>query len=278
MRVVGRSDAGLEATERAFAHARQAGYLPPGSMGNRAGFRFFGTTPASELLAWLDEDEPRAGRDQLPSRLPRRVAGDARSLRRSARDPRRGARGARQSAAGHRCSRTSPPSSPSGSSSGPGIRAAAAAFGADGCRLHEELGSERLPVGAAVALAQALYALDRLDEAEAWADRAAELGTSDDPGRRCSWRQVRAKVLARRGEHPDAERLAREAVAIGDETDGSIGRETRTPTSRRCSYSSAKRDEAAAALEQALGRYERKENLVVRRARANAPPRARVAG
>ena len=33
------------------------------------------------------------------------------------------------------------------------------------------------------------------------------------------WRQVRAKLLARSGEHADAERLAREAVAVCEETD-----------------------------------------------------------
>ena len=37
--------------------------------------------------------------------------------------------------------------------------------------------------------------------------------------RRCLSRQVEARVLARRGEHVEAERLAREAVALGDETD-----------------------------------------------------------
>ena len=56
-------DAALEAAERALAHARQAGHLPPESIAARAGGRFFGTTPVSELLAWLDEPEQRAGRD-----------------------------------------------------------------------------------------------------------------------------------------------------------------------------------------------------------------------
>ena len=45
-------------------------------------------------------------------------------------------------------------------------------------------------------LAQALYALDRLEEADAWAGRAAELGASDDAFTQMLWRQVRAKVLA----------------------------------------------------------------------------------
>ena len=33
------------------------------------------------------------------------------------------------------------------------------------------------------------------------------------------WRQVRAQVLARRGEHAEAEQLAREAVSLAEETD-----------------------------------------------------------
>jgi hypothetical protein len=32
------------------------------------------------------------------------------------------------------------------------------------------------------------------------------------------WRQVRGKMLARRGEHAEAQQLAREAVTIGDDT------------------------------------------------------------
>ena len=50
----------------------------------------------------------------------------------------------------------------------------------------EELGEKSCLSVAAGNLAQALYALDRLDEAEAWAGRAAELGASDDAARRCS--------------------------------------------------------------------------------------------
>ena len=69
---------------------------------------------------------------------------------------------------------------------------------------------------------RALYALDRLEEADDLAGRAAELGAIDDAFTQMLWRQVRAKVLILGG----------------------------------------KPDEAAAALEQALARYERKGNLV----------------
>ena len=93
-RCAGTMDAALEAYERAFAHARQAGHLPPGSLGGAPRRRFFGTTPVPELLAWLDENERTSRAGPLPPCLPGRGAGDARSLRRGARDPRRSACGA----------------------------------------------------------------------------------------------------------------------------------------------------------------------------------------
>jgi hypothetical protein len=55
--------------------------------------------------------------------------------------------------------------------------------------------------------------------ANAKAEPLQKLGASDDALTQMLWRQVRAKVLARRGDTADAERLAREAVAIGEETD-----------------------------------------------------------
>jgi hypothetical protein len=45
------TDGGLEAFERAAAHARQAG-LPHESVGWRAALRFFGTTPPGAGAAW----------------------------------------------------------------------------------------------------------------------------------------------------------------------------------------------------------------------------------
>src|SRR5213596_334645 len=54
-----------------------------------------------------------------------------------------------------------------------GDPAAAAELGAEGCRLLDELGEQSQLSTAAGLLAQALYALDRLDEADAWAGRAA---------------------------------------------------------------------------------------------------------
>jgi len=96
-----------------------------------------------------------------------------------------------------------------------GNPSAAVQFGEAGCRSLEETGDRAVLSTMAGKLAQALYALGRIDEAETWAARGAELGASDDAITQMLWRQVRAKVLASRGESAEAERLAREAVSIG---------------------------------------------------------------
>ena len=76
------------------------------------------------------------------------------------------------------------------------------------------------------------------------------------------WRHVRAKVLARRGEHAEAERLAREAVVICEATDvlGAQG-DVYADLAEVLSLAGRPKD-AAGALRQALGCYERKGNLV----------------
>jgi tetratricopeptide (TPR) repeat protein len=146
-----------------------------------------------------------------------------------------------------------------------GDPAAAAELGAEGCRLFEEfeeLGEKSALSTAAGKLAQALYALDRLDEADAWASRAAELGASDDAYTQMLWRQARAKVLGRRGRHAEAERLAREAVAICDETDMLNAQGDAYADLAEVLILTGKPTEAASPLEQALERYERKGNRV----------------
>jgi hypothetical protein len=104
--------------------------------------------------------------------------------------------------------------------------------------------------------------LDRLDEADAWAGRAAELGGSEDAFTQMFWRQVRAKVRARGGEHAEAERLAREAVAIGEGTDYLNGQGDAKADLAEVLALGGKPADASAALEQALGCYERKGNRV----------------
>jgi tetratricopeptide (TPR) repeat protein len=70
-------------------------------------------------------------------------------------------------------------------------------------------------------------------------------------------------VLARRGQHDEAERLANEAVAVGEDTDRLNGQGDALCDLAQVLAAAGRSDEAADALEQALGRYERKENLAM---------------
>ena len=255
----GQWDAALEAYERAAGHARQAG-LPDQLLAWRSACSLCGTTPVSGLLAWLDEHEPREPLNYW-LRARRAVAlamlgrfDEARAILAETRAE-LAERGAvmklaaicMDSADVHMWA---------------GDPAAAAELGADACRLLDDLGDKTMLSNAAGTLAGALCALGRLDEADAWAGRAAELGTRDDAWNEMLWRQVRAKVLARRGEHAEAERLAREAVAICDETDMLDAQGDVYADLAEVLILTGKPTEAASALEQALERYKRKGNLV----------------
>lgn len=69
-------------------------------------------------------------------------------------------------------------------------------------------------------------------------------------------------MVARRGEHAESEHLAREAVAICEETDMLDAQGAVYADLAEVFLLAGKPDEAAASLEQAIERYERKGNLV----------------
>ena len=75
------------------------------------------------------------------------------------------------------------------------------------------------------------------------------------------WRQVQALVDARRGHHTQAEQLAREAVAISERTDALNGQGDALCDLAEVLHAAGGSEEAAAALAQALARYEQKKNL-----------------
>jgi tetratricopeptide (TPR) repeat protein len=109
------------------------------------------------------------------------------------------------------------------------------------------------------------YELGRLNDAERWAARAAELGADEDAITQMLWRQARAKVLARRGEYDEAERLAREAMAIGEATEDLNSKAETWADLGEVLTLAGRVDEAAEALAEALARFEAKENLVMAR-------------
>jgi tetratricopeptide (TPR) repeat protein len=144
-----------------------------------------------------------------------------------------------------------------------GNAAAAAAAGEEHYRLLEELGLPSYLPSVAAGVARAYCELGRLEDATAWASRAADLGASNDAYTQTVWRQVRARVLAHGGEHVEAERLAREAVAIADETDSLNVQGDAYADLAEVLEVGDRPGDAAEALAEALARYERKENLVM---------------
>jgi len=68
-------------------------------------------------------------------------------------------------------------------------------------------------------LAEAVYTQGRYDEAAELTDVSESLTSRDDVTSHISWRSVRAKVAARRGEGDRGEALAREAVSAAADTD-----------------------------------------------------------
>jgi class 3 adenylate cyclase/tetratricopeptide (TPR) repeat protein len=253
----------LEALERASDHALQAGYRSPGWFdGGRAYFQFIGPTPVPELLAWLDQHEPRVGHDLF---LLAYRAGALAMLGRfdEARAIVAEARAEQAERGGGVLLANLTAFESVWIERWAGDPAAAVEFGTEGCRLHEEFGNQWWLAHASGNLAQALYALDRLDEADAGADRAAELTGDVDILNAMLWRQVKAKVLARRGEHAEAERLAREAVTIGDGTDVLDRQGDVNADLAEVLLLAGRTKDAHEAFERALMRYERKGNVVM---------------
>jgi tetratricopeptide (TPR) repeat protein len=83
----------------------------------------------------------------------------------------------------------------------------------------DEMGEKALLATTAAMLAEALYAQDRLDEAEKFCQASRDAASAEDLSAQVEWRGVQAKILARRGQHDEAEALAREAVDLVARTD-----------------------------------------------------------
>jgi predicted ATPase/class 3 adenylate cyclase len=111
-------------------------------------------------------------------------------------------------------------------------------------------------------LAEALLAQGRHDEAEAVAERGRSLSADDDFASQIVWRAAFAKVQAIRGELEEAERLAREAVNLGEPTDYISFRADQWMRLGEVLRLAGKLEEAAEAVRRALALYERKGNLV----------------
>jgi tetratricopeptide (TPR) repeat protein len=102
----------------------------------------------------------------------------------------------------------------------------------------------------------------RYEEAERRAARARELNqrlNRQDPLTQSLWRQATALVASHRGEHAEAERLAREALTNILETDCPQYQADAFCDLAEVLEAAGRRDDAIAAWQEALDRYERKE-------------------
>jgi class 3 adenylate cyclase/ketosteroid isomerase-like protein len=114
------------------------------------------------------------------------------------------------------------------------------------------LGVDSGAAQASALLARALVDQGRFHEAEEQSRRAERHG-GEDLKTGIAWRGARAEALARRGEHEEAERVAREAVALGEPTDALADKADAymalATVLRACDREGEGRDAAARALE-----------------------------
>ena len=111
-------------------------------------------------------------------------------------------------------------------------------------------------------LARAVFAQERVDEAEELAQLSARLAASGDVLTQVLWRGVQARVLARRGRLEEAEALAREAVSLAEQTDFVVYRGDAMVDLAHILQDSGRADEAAVAAAAGLHLHEQKGNLV----------------
>jgi class 3 adenylate cyclase/tetratricopeptide (TPR) repeat protein len=255
----------LEAVEHALEHARRAGAarwegeLPAW----RGTALFYGPTPVEDVLRWYETQaaqHPIALTQQAMLEAMRGNFDEARTLAATA--------DAAAEEFGQRLWLASGGMAVWEIETLAGDTAAAEAAVRRCCELLEELGDTAYRSTASAELALSLCAQGRLDEAEAATKTAETLSAGDDVVSQILCRQVRARLLAARGDHERAERLADEAVALADDTDM-----LNWQGSAHCAladvYMFAGRSaEARGHLERAVSLYERKGNVVAaRRAR-----------
>jgi tetratricopeptide (TPR) repeat protein len=110
-------------------------------------------------------------------------------------------------------------------------------------------------------LANTLCDLEQYEEARRFATKSRALSAEDDFASQSTWRTAQARVLADRGDFPEALRLADEAVAINEATDY-IGWQGDGLEAKGLVLEAAGRgDDARVAFEEAIDRYERKGNV-----------------
>ena len=111
-------------------------------------------------------------------------------------------------------------------------------------------------------LARVLLLAGKLDEADRFARVAEEIADPEDTDPQVLWRSVRSRLVALRGDPDEALRLSDEAVELAAETEDIILKADALVDLSVVLAAAGRTDAAAAALETAIGLYERKGNLI----------------
>jgi class 3 adenylate cyclase/tetratricopeptide (TPR) repeat protein len=247
----GRNEDQIHAAERAIAQARLAGQPLTHLFGIEAALAY-GSRPADEALRTLDALLPETPR---PQSLVRRAwlltmldrSDEATHLMREAGDRWRELTGddSVDNVLGHIAATA-------------GDHAAAVTHWRRYCDMVASRGQAGYLSTYAGWLGRELWATGQHDEAERQARICREHGWEQDVATQMLWRELQALVHARRGDHAEAERLAREAVALGEPTEWLIFQGDAYCDLAEVLALAGMVDEARDALEQALDRYERK--------------------
>jgi tetratricopeptide (TPR) repeat protein len=129
------------------------------------------------------------------------------------------------------------------------------------CANLERMGNRAYLATRATELAEVLWTRGDEKGAENWVSRAVELGASDDIPTQLSWRCVRGKLLARRGDPFEAEQLVRDAIRLSDTTDALNHQARARLALAQVLGIGGRPGEASAAGRAAIELFERKGNL-----------------
>jgi tetratricopeptide (TPR) repeat protein len=144
-----------------------------------------------------------------------------------------------------------------------GDHEAAAAYLRRYCDWLEARGARSYLSTSAPRLARELWALGRVDEAEPLARLGREIGDEQDISTQIMWRLAQALIESSRGAHAEAERLAREAIVIAEQTD-MLNHTGDGYLDLAEVYRAAGRiEDARSAVAQAIELYGRKKNLAM---------------
>jgi class 3 adenylate cyclase/tetratricopeptide (TPR) repeat protein len=135
----------------------------------------------------------------------------------------------------------------------------------NGHEILERLGEQGWRASVSAHLAGVLVELDRLEDAEHFLGVSEAMVASDDVDAQVALRQARVQLLAKRGDYSEAERLAREGLALLEGTDELTVRSRMLIRLAEILGSAGKSEEAKSAAEEAIQLCEQKGNVVLGR-------------